>query len=69
MTDFKNYLAQQLKGKTLHFKCECIFPFDKVGTIKDWEIVNNEIIFLVDVGGKIIKLGENHPNLQVENLS
>lgn len=53
-------------GKTLHFKCECIFPLDKMGTIKDWEIINNEIIFLVDVGSKIVKLGENHPNLYVE---
>jgi hypothetical protein len=29
------------------------------------EIVNNEIIFLVDVGGKIIKIGENHPNMYI----
>ena len=66
MTKFKEYIADQMIGKTLHFKCGCLFPLDKSGTIRDWEIINNEIIFLIDVGGKIIRLGENHPNLYVE---
>ena len=39
---------------------------DVVGVIVDFEIVNNEIIFFVDVNGKIIKIGENHPNMYVE---
>lgn len=69
MIEFKKYIADQLIGQTLRFKCDCIFPLDKVGTIRDWEIISNEIIFSVDVGGKIIKLGENHPNLIVESVS
>ena len=65
MVKFKDYIAKQLIGKKLHFKCDCLFPLDHTGTIKDYEIVNSEIIYIVDVGGKIIKIGENHPNLQV----
>lgn len=65
MVKFKDYIAKQIIGKKLHFKCDCLFPLDHTGTIKDYEIVNNEIIYIVDVGGKIIKIGENHPNLQV----
>ncbi len=65
---FKDYIAQSLKGHNLRFKCDCIVPLDVIGTIKDYEIVSGEIIFIVDVKGKIIKIGENHPNLYVEVL-
>ena len=63
---FKTYIAQQLIGKKLQFKCDCIIPMDVVGVIKNFEISKNEIIFIVDVDGKLIKIGENHPNLQVK---
>ena len=66
MVKFKEYIARQLIGKTLHFKCDCIFGLDHTCTIKDFEIISNEIIFIVDVGGKILRVGENHPNLYVE---
>lgn len=69
MLNFKNYIAEQLIGKRLHFKCDCFFGVDHIGVIKDYEIVSNEIIFIIDVSGKIIKLGENHPNLQVQYVS
>ena len=65
---FKDYIAQSLKGRNLRFKCDCIVPLDVIGTIKDYEIISGEIIFIVDVKGKIIKIGENHPNLYVEVL-
>ena len=65
---FKDYIAKKLvSDKNLHIKCECIIPFDINGKIVDYEIVNNEIVFLVDVGGKIIKIGENHPKLFIVN--
>ena len=68
MISFKEYIAKEFIGKRVHFKCDCLFPLDHVGMIKDYEINNNEIVFIVDVGGKIIKIGENHPNLQVIQL-
>ena len=65
MVKFKDYIAKQIVGRKLHFKCDCLFPLDHIGVIKDYEIVNNEIIYIVDIEGRIIKIGENHPNLQV----
>lgn len=65
MIPFKSYIAKQLIGQRLHFKCDCIFPINHTGIIKDYEIIQNEIIFLVDIEGKIIKIGENHPNLYI----
>ena len=68
MISFKDYIAREFIGRQVHFKCDCLFPLDHVGMIKDYEINSNEIVFIVDVGGKIIKIGENHPNLQVIQL-
>lgn len=68
MISFKDYIAKEFIGRRVHFKCDCLFPLDHVGMIKDYEINNNEIVFIVDVDGKIIKIGENHPNLQVIQL-
>lgn len=66
--NFKDYIAKQLLGSKLHFYCDCIFPLDVIGTIVDYNIEENEIIFLIDVDGKIIKLGENHPKLFVNPM-
>jgi hypothetical protein len=38
---------------------------DIIGKIVDYEIINNEILFIVNSSGKIIKIGENHPNLEI----
>ena len=38
------------------------------GIIKDYEIVDGEIIFKVLVGNKIINIGENHPKMMVKPL-
>ena len=66
--NFKNYIASHLVNKKLHFKCDCLMKLDFVGVVKDFEIVNNEIIFIIDVDGKLIRIGENHPNLIVNPL-
>ena len=66
MLPFKSYIAKSLIGKQLHFKCDCLLGLDRIGIIKDFEIVTNEIVFIVDVNGKIVRIGENHPNLYVE---
>ena len=66
MIEFKKYIAEQLIGKKIHFKCECLFPINHIGVIKDYEIIQNEIMFVVDLDGKVVKIGENHPNLLVK---
>ena len=68
MISFNKYIGSHLVGKKLHFKCDCTFKLDHIGVFKDFEIINNEILFLVDIQGKIIKIGENHPNLEIEEL-
>lgn len=65
MEGFKSYIAKQIIGKRLRFKCDCTMRLDVIGRVVDYEIKNNEIVFLVDVNGKIIHIGENHPNLMV----
>lgn len=66
--ELKKYIASKLLGLTLRFKCDCIIPFDVTGKVVDYSISegSKEIVFHVDVGGKIIKIGENHPHTTVE---
>ncbi len=65
----KEYMAKQLIGHHLKFHCDCIVSMDTEGVIKDYNIVNNEIVFLVQVGTKIIHIGENHPKMKVVKIS
>lgn len=65
---FKDYIAQQLINKKLFFHCDCLFPIDATGIVRNYQVVNNEIVFEVDVEGKIVKIGENHPKLKVKEI-
>lgn len=64
----KDYIGKMMIGKRFRFLCNCIISMDVTGTIKDYEISSNEIIFFVDTGKKVIKIGENHPNLKIIKL-
>ena len=67
--DFKDFIAKQLIRKKLHFKCDCLIPMDFHGVIIDYEIINNEIVFIVKTNdNRLIKIGENHPNLNIIEL-
>lgn len=66
MTEFKKYIASQIIGKKLRFRCDCIMKMDIVGVVVDYELISNEIVFSVDVNSKIIKIGENHPDLYIK---
>lgn len=55
-------------GKKLHFKCGCLVPLDHDGIIVGYSISSNEIVFDVEVDGKIINIGENHPDLKVVEI-
>ena len=41
---------------------------DFIGSIIEFDIVDNEIIYIIDINGKVIRIGENHPNLIVEEV-
>jgi hypothetical protein len=68
MEQFKTYVAKRLVGTSLRFKCDCVFPMDIEGIIKDYEIVDGEIIFKVLTDNKIISIGLNHPKMMVKPL-
>ena len=64
----KDHLAKLMLGKRFHFRCDCIVSMDLNGTVKDYEIVGNEIIFIVESDGKLIKIGENHPSMKISRI-
>lgn len=66
MIPIKQYMAEQMVGKTFHFKCDCLMSLDIIGRVVDYEIAETETIFTVDVRGKLIPIGTNHPKLSVE---
>lgn len=69
MTSFYDYVAKQLVGKKVHFKCNCIVGLDITGVCVSYEIVKTEIVFIVETkNGKHIRVGSNTPNLQIELL-
>ena len=69
MTPIKSYIANSIIGKKLHFKCDCLLNIDVIGTVKDWSLYQGEIIWDVYTdSGKLIKIGENHPNMFIDEL-
>lgn len=66
MIQIKEHIAKQFISHTYRFKCDCIVPFDIIGTVKDYELTGNEIILLVESSGKIIHIGINTPSLYIE---
>lgn len=68
MEPIKEFMAKKMVGEKLHFKCDCLFQFDQVGQVVDYMIEGDEIIFIVSVDDKIIKIGSNHPNMAVETI-
>lgn len=65
----KHHLAELMLYKKFHFKCPCIVPLDFSGVIENYEISSHgEIIFHINSQGKIIKIGENHPNMTIESI-
>ncbi len=69
MTPIKSYIANSIIGKKLHFKCDCLLNIDVIGTVKNWSLYQGEIIWDVYTdSGKLIKIGENHPNMFIDEL-
>lgn len=68
MIPIKQYIAEQFIKNTYHFTCDCLIPLDVIGTVKDYNISNNEIILIVSVNNKIIHIGLNTPSLYIEQV-
>ena len=70
MKFLKDYIAQSMLGKKMRFRCNCLYPLDFVGRILDYNIKSNEIVWVVSSeDGKIVNIGENHPNMEVEQVN
>ena len=65
---YKQWIVSLLKGKKVHFWCDCIVKLDIEGVVVDSEVVNSEVVFYVkrDEDAKVIKIGENTPKLNIE---
>lgn len=68
MIPIKQYIAEQFVKNTYHFTCNCLIPLDVIGTVQDYSINDNEIILLVSVKNKIIRIGLNTPSLYIEQV-
>ena len=68
MIPIKEFIGKMFIGKSFHFMCDCIIPINITGTVKDFEISNNEVILLVSHADKILHIGLNTPSLTVEEV-
>lgn len=68
MKFIRDYIGQQFVHKNFHFVCDCLVPLDVTGMVQDYEIIGGEILLLVEVNQKIIKIGLNHPTLKIEEI-
>jgi len=69
MKFIKTYIGEMLLNKRVHFYCNCIMNLDVTGKVTSWKVVSNEVIWEVTLdSGKVIKIGENHPNMSIEIL-
>lgn len=68
MIPVHEYIAQLFIGHTFRFKCDCLMALDITGRVVDWEEHSTEIVLLVDVDKKIVKIGLNHPTLTIEKV-
>lgn len=65
MVSYKEFVAKQFLNKNVRFKCDCIVPLDVTGKVINFYLEKNEIIYIIESNNKIIKIGENTPNLIV----
>lgn len=65
MVSYKEFVAKQFLNKSVRFKCDCILPLDITGKVINFYLEKNEIIYIIESNNKIIKIGENTPNLMV----
>jgi len=66
MTSYKDFITRQFIGKRIRFTSDCIVKLDIIGTVIDTERNGSEIIYIVNTGEKLVKIGENTSKLMIE---
>lgn len=65
---YKDYIRSQFLGKKVRFTSDCIVKMDVTGTVVGVDHSGSELIYLVNTGTRIVKIGENTSKLTVEFL-
>lgn len=65
---YKDYIRSQFLGKKVRFTSDCIVKMDITGTVVGVDHSGSELIYLVNTGTRIVKIGENTSKLTVEFL-
>lgn len=65
---YKDYIKSLFLNKKVRFTSDCIVKIDIIGTVIGVDHVGSELLFLVNTGNKIVKIGENTSKLNVEFL-
>ena len=65
---YKDYIKSLFLNKKVRFTSDCIVKIDITGAIVGVDHVGSELLFLVNTGNKIVKIGENTSKLSVEFL-
>ena len=63
---YKDYIKSQLINKRVRFVSDCIVKIDITGTVVGVDHAGSELIFLVNTGERIVKIGENTSKLKIE---
>lgn len=66
VSEYKHVVGSLFKGKRIHAVCDCIIKLDVTGVVESFYVDSGEIIYLLNTGEKVIKLGENTPGLKIE---
>ena len=68
MIKIKDYIGRLFVGKRLHLKCDCLVGLDVQGPCVGYEISGTEIILNIEKDKRVIPIGLNTPNLNIEIL-
>ena len=68
MIPIKQYIAEQFLNKKFHFICECLIPINITGIVRNYKIINNEIILYISTEDKLVQIGLNTPALLINQL-
>lgn len=65
---YKDYIGSLFLGRKVRFVSDCIVKLDITGTVIGVERAGSELIYLVNTGTRIVRIGENTSKLMVEFL-
>ena len=65
---YKDYIQSLFIDRKVRFTSECIVKLDITGTVVGVEHSGSELIYLVNTGTRIVKIGENTSKLTIEFL-